>query len=246
MKKKITLLTVVLAICMLATCVYATTGTAKATIALTSSKASLNPGDEVIIDLKTTGLEGLTGVDTYEAILSFDKDVFEPITDKSIVGGTGSRVETNANQNTEDYGHFAVTCDNTTKTVAEKITLKVKPQVKTTSTTVTISKFVAVEYDEQNQEFLKTSPTSTSITLQVKSDDSESGNNNVVNDNQVLGNNGGNISGTNTNKAPTNSDKTISGTKLPKTGVTEYVSVVIAIISIIAVVSIIRYKNIMK
>ena len=241
MKKQITLLTIVLAICMLATCVYAATATAKATISLTASKTSLNPGDEVVIYLKTTSLEGITDISSYEGILSFDEEVFEPITERSVTGGKYVEINTDSSLG-EDYGHFVVGNYESDKKVSGTITLKVKPQVKTTSTTVTVSKFIAADIDNQTGEGTKTAPASTSITLQVKEDGNDNGNGNG---NQGLGNNG-NISGTNTNKAPTNVDQTTSGTKLPKTGVAGYIAVVIAIIAIIAVVSIVRYKNIMK
>lgn len=229
MKKKITILTVMLAIFMLATYVYAAT----VGISLTSTTSTLNPGDEVVINLKTTSMDGLSNVRGYTATLSYDKDVFEEVTSDS-VKGTSNIVEFNPTN-----GKMVVSC---TSDVAETITLKVKSQVKSTNATVTVSNFVAIDDNE-----VESDARSASITFKVVgniSDEQASSNNTT---NNTTNNTGTNTTGNTSGKInTTNQDKTISSTKLPKTGVTGYIAVVIAIIAIVAVVSIIRYKNIMK
>ena len=111
---------------------------------LSSNKFTTIPGDEVEITMKLKNLSGIAnGINAYEGVLEYDKEVFEVVTSSDFTALNGwDSISFN-----EENGRF-ISAKNEGILSSEdvvKIRLRVKSNAKTGSTTITISDIKASE-----------------------------------------------------------------------------------------------------
>lgn len=104
-----------------------------------ANKASLKPGDTVAINLNISNIDaGDLGINTLEAVLEYDYNVFEEVTQDNFQSANNWSLTYN-NEDTENKGKFlAVIVASGVKENQDigRITLKVKNSAKDTNTTV--------------------------------------------------------------------------------------------------------------
>lgn len=82
MKKKFIGMVIILIVCLLSTTVY---GALAGTTQLTASDTTVNPGDEITVTLRVSGITGsTTGVAGFESKLVYDAEIFETVTVEDI------------------------------------------------------------------------------------------------------------------------------------------------------------------
>ena len=106
---------------------------------LTSNTTSANPGDEISVVMNFNNLNEITtGLNAYEGVLEYDKDVFEPVTTSNF----SSLNNWDSISFNESTGHFLSAKNDgiTSQEDIVKITLKVKSDSKIGNTTISIKK----------------------------------------------------------------------------------------------------------
>ena len=224
---------------------------------LSSDKTTLKPGDTVKISLNISDIDvGESGINTIEAVLDYDEEVFEQVIPTNFAGQNNWSITYN-NEEGENKGKFVavivqegVTSDQTIGT----LTLKVKEKIEDISTKVT---FKDIKTNDGTDEVTVQNQT---ITLNVENpvveepeepvqqpeqpseEEEENKPNNEENGNENQNNNQN--PSTNNQQKPTNQQENLKPGKLPQTGETAYIAVGISVlIIIIAIIAYKRLKN---
>ena len=197
-----------------------------------TSNSKLNPGDTVTISVNLTSVNAGNGIDTIEADLSYDTNVFEALTESDFQANNNWRPS------------YAETTNRITIQKNSKVTsagtvmtfsLKVKSSISVDSTTIKLSNIIVSggrNTDNGTGDIIvdnagvtiKKDQQASSFTEEVKKPITNS-----------------------TQSPKTVKDSTTTKTKtLPKTGLEQYGVVAIVIIAIIAISSYILYKKIAK
>ena len=147
MKKVIYSLVLLLALILCTSSVLAAEN-ASFGIALTASKTSVNPGNEITVTLKVKDFENINeGLYSFLATIGYDNNVFETLTETSVKGlGTWSSVPT------FNPANGLIVADSGTGVIAESdvfsIAFKVKDTAKIGATDITVKDFEASEGEE--------------------------------------------------------------------------------------------------
>lgn len=199
-----------------------------------ASATTLKPGDMVTIDLGVANIDvGESGINTLEAVLEYDENVFEPVISSSFAGLNNWSITYN-NEEGENKGKLvAVIVQEGVKEdqAIGRLTLKVKEGIKDQTTKIT---FKNIKTNDGTNEILDSDKV---ITVSVKSpaieepEKPEKPTENVIENTTVE-----NI---------IEDDDTKSPEKLPQTGSNVYIIVLISIlVLVIGIVSYLKYKQI--
>lgn len=105
-----------------------------------ASSTTLKPGDTVTLELKVSKIDvGESGINTIEAVLDYDKTIFEPVTSTSFAGLNNWSITYNGEEGANKGKLVAVIVQEGVKVdqTIGKLTLKVKAGIKDSSTKVT-------------------------------------------------------------------------------------------------------------
>lgn len=209
----------------------------------TADKTQVQPGEEVVITLNLSDIDaGELGINTVEAKLSYDTNIFEEVTQEDFKSLNNWSLTYNGEE-TEQKGKIlgviiasGVTEDQTIGT----ITLKVKEGVEYQTTTVKLTNIATNNGTDIINEEDK------SISLEIgtapaeEEPDIDDDSNIIIDDNTD--------EDTNTTINTPSSDNTQSPNKLPQTGTAMFVIILFVIITlaILTVLGYNRYKNIDK
>lgn len=201
---------------------------------VTANKTSLKPGDTVEINLNLSDIDaGDLGINTLEAVLEYDSDVFEEVTQSSLTSLNNWSLTYNS-EDTENKGKFlAVIVTSGVKENQDigKITLKVKNSAKTTDTTVRLKNVASNNGQTLIQE------TDKEITFKVTST-TNSGNSNTQN--TPVTNTGNSSSGIIVQNQSTGQ----STGKLPQTGIQNYmIYIAIGVLLIVCAIGYVGYRK---
>lgn len=205
---------------------------------LTSNTTSANPGDEISVVMNFNNLNEITtGLNAYEGVLEYDKDVFEPVTTSNF-SSLNNWDSISFNENT---GHFLSAKNDgiTSQEDIVKITLKVKSDSKIGNTTISIKNIQASEGISD----LSTDDVSISIDVQEKSipdptPDPTPDSNQITNtDNSSIHNTSNSLQ----NNIISNS--TTSKESLPKAGMYYFILPTILALVAISIFSYIKYTR---
>lgn len=195
-----------------------------------ANKDSLKPGDTVEINLNLSDIDaGDLGINTLEATLGYDPDVFEEVTQSSFSAVNNWSLTYNS-EDTENKGKIlAVIVTSGVKENQDigKITLKVKSNAKDTNTTVTLKNVAS----NNGQNLIN--ETDKAITFKVVGGQTDSENNKPSTGNSSSG-----------IIVQNNQNSGQSQGRLPQTGVENYK--IYAAIAILVVMSIIAYMGYKK
>lgn len=199
---------------------------------VTANKTSLKPGDTVEINLNLSNINaGELGINTLEAVLEYDSNVFEEVTQSSFSSLNNWSITYN-NEDTENKGKFlAVIVVAGVKENQDigKITLKVKNGVKDTNTTVKIKNITS----NNGQELIKENDKQ--VTFKVGTPQQNT--NNTQTNTPVI-NTG------NTSSGITVQNENLSPSKLPQTGIGNYIFFIcFGILIIVAAIGYGRYRK---
>lgn len=194
-----------------------------------ANKTSLKPGDTVEINLNLSNINaGELGINTLEAVLEYDSNVFEEVTQSSFSSLNNWSITYN-NEDTEYKGKFlAVIVVAGVKENQDigKITLKVKSGAKDTNTTVKIKNITS----NNGKQLIKENDKQ--VTFKVGNS-----NNNTQTNTPVV-NTG------NTSSGITVQNENLSPSKLPQTGIGNYIFFIcLGILIIAAAIGYGRYKK---
>lgn len=210
---------------------------------VTANKTSLKPGDTVEINLNISNIDaGDLGINTLEAVLEYDSNVFEEVTQSNLTSLNNWSLTYNS-EDTENKGKFlAVIVASGVKENQDigKITLKVKNSATDTNTTVRFKNVASNNGQTLIEETDKT------INFKVQSGNSTSGNQNTQN-----------TQNTQTTKPVTNTGNSSSGIivqkpsssgqstgKLPQTGIQNYmIYIAIGILIVAGIIGYIGYRK---
>ena len=107
-----------------------------------ASSTTLKPGDTVVIGLNISNIDaGESGINTIEAVLEYDENVFEPVLSTNFAGLNNCSITCNDEEG-ENKGKFVAVIVQegiTEDQVIGNLTLKVKSDVNVDSTNVTFS-----------------------------------------------------------------------------------------------------------
>lgn len=196
---------------------------------VTSNKTSLKQGDTVEINLNLSNINaGELGINTLEAVLEYDSNVFEEVTQSSFKSLNNWSITYN-NEDTENKGKFlAVIVVAGVKENQDigKITLKVKNSAKDTNTTVKIKNITS----NNGKQLIKENDKQ--ITFKVGNP-----NNNTQTNTPVV-NTG------NTSSGITVQNENLSPSKLPQTGIENYIFFIcLGVLIIVAAIGYGRYRK---
>lgn len=197
-------------------------------INLTTTNKTVKQGETITIALNVSDINiqtGDKGIGSYQGKIEYDTNVFEEL---KMVGND------NWDKPSENDGVFTSVnsnglCVKESQELA-KITLKVKSSAKIGSTTVKITGFKA------SNAITSIATENTSLDITVNSS-SNLGNNNLG------GNGSGSGTSSQTQQKPQTTD-TNAKNKMPNTGISGNVMLIVGVISIIGIYSYIRYKTI--
>ncbi len=215
------------------------------TFNVTADKTQVDPGEEVVITLNLSDIDaGELGINTVEATLSYDTNVFEEVTQEDFQSLNNWSLTYNG-EDTEQKGKIlgviiasGVTEDQTIGT----ITLKVKEGVEYQNTTVS---FTGIATNNGTDIINETDKT---INLEIGTAPAEPEEPNEDNNNEInIGNTVDDDNSNTTTNTPT-SDNTQSPNRLPQTGTAMFfmIAFVIIVLGILTFVGYNRYKNIDK
>lgn len=215
-------------------------------IALTSSKTTVNPGDEVTVTLKVKDFENMTdGIYSFLATIGYDKDVFETLTETSVKGSSSwSSVPTFNPEN------GLIVADTGIGVKAESdvfsIQFKVKETAKLGTTDITVKDFEASEGEE---DLTANEDAKITITVEEKQSGENSGGDNTGDNKPGDDNTGDNNHG---DKKPNegtgdNKDDSTSSVKIPQTGEKDIITFsVIGLALTLAIFGYVGYKKYSK
>lgn len=219
MKKKSMGIALLLSVCLITTIVY---GALSGNVELISNKTTVNPGDEITLTLKVSNIEGTTtGVAGFESKLDYDASVFEIVETSDI---TSSWTVENVNPAT--LLSIMTTNPVTTNTNICTIKLKVKENAEIGSTSIGLPNATIFNLEETNSVSIAV------LTINVEEVEKINQTNNTTNNT---------INNTTNNQTIINAN--IAKTNLPKTGMKNFI---IILISISFITSGISYMNYLK
>ena len=210
----------------------------------TADKTKVEPGDEVVITLKLSDINaGELGINTVEAILSYDSTVFEEVTQSNFKSLNNWSLTYNGEE-TEQKGKIlgviissGVTEDQTIGT----ITLKVKEGAKDRTTTIKLTNIAT----NNGQDMIK--ETDKTIYIEIGTEELKNPVDNTDDKKNEI------IIDTNTEKINTQTniittDDTKAPNKIPQTGTVTYFVIVMGIFvfAIVAFIGYRKYKRIDK
>lgn len=203
-------------------------------IGLTSTKTSVNPGDEITVTLNVKDFKNMTeGIYSFLGTIEYDKEFFETLTDSSVKGlGTWSSVPTFNPSN----GLITAETGSGVKTQSDvfAITFKVKSTVQAgTSTKIVVKDFEASEGDSDIS-----ANAAAAVTINVAEKANDNTNNDNNDNNETNNNNNG------TNNGGIKDDTTASkDEKLPQTGENYIIIFAIGTIVFVAICGYVGYKK---
>ena len=263
---KKSLLILFIAIFIIMQCFIVKAADATMDVGLSSTTTTVSKGEEVTVMVGISNVNVGDGINTFQATLSYDTDVFTSVDIQGINDWTKQTYNSSK-------GIFILTYSNmltSTEQGIAKITFKVKEDTTKTSGKITLSGIEAANPD------VKVTPDDTSITIKIgttnnsnnNTTDNNTTNNNTTNDNttnnnttnnnttnnNTTNNNTNNSGSTNTNNSNssnvnnqntsgTNTNTSTSSSSLPKTGIEQWIIVAILAVGIIAVVSYLQYRK---
>lgn len=220
MKKKFIGMVIILIVCLLSTTVY---GALAGTTQLTASDTTVNPGDEITVTLRVSGITGsTTGVAGFESKLVYDAEIFETVTVEDITSSW-----TVENMNPTTLISLLTTTPVTADTNIFSIKFTVKSDAELGETTIGLNE--ATIYNLQET----ASTTVSNLTITIEEPEEEVNNTVPTNTNTNVNRN----TNTNTNR------NTTANQILPKTGTDNIIFLIISSITIIALMSYINYRK---
>lgn len=222
---------------------------ASVTLEAAPSTTALKEGETVTINLKVSKIDaGENGINTFGGKLTYDENIFEPVTQSSFEGKNNWSIAYNS-ENTDKKGTFLAT--NSSNGIKEDqifatLTLKVKTKLKSTSAKVQFTELTSATSTEEIKVASQTVTLQITGTVVDPEPENPDQNNNVVNNNNII------IKPQNTinsqNNKPTNvggnMDNTKNEGKLPQTGTTEGIFLIgLGAIAIGAIAAYIGYRK---
>ena len=209
-----------------------------------SDKTQVQPGEEVVITLNLSDIDaGELGINTVEATLSYDTNIFEEVTQEDFKSLNNWSLTYNGEKKKQKGKILGViiasgvTEDQTIGT----ITLKVKEGVEYQTTTINLTNIATNNGTDIINEEDK------SISLEIGTAPEEENPDSNIDDSNIIINDNADED-TNTTINTPSSDNTQSPNKLPQTGTAMFVIIVFVIITlaVLTVIGYNRYKNIDK
>lgn len=232
-------------------CIYASSFN----FTLSSDKTTLKPGDTVKISLNISNIDvGQSGINTIEAVLDYDEDVFEQVIPTNFAGLNNWSITYN-NEEGENKGKFVAVIVQEGVTSNQSIgtlTLKVKEGIEDVSTKVT---FRDIKTNDGTDEVTVQNQT---VTLNIQnpvieepiqepdqpSNEEDNRPTNEADENGNQNQNNNQNPNTNNQQKPVNQQENLSPGILPQTGETAYIAIGISIIIIlVAIIAYKRFKN---
>jgi len=252
---------IILIILLFGVCVPVQANTRSLTFTPEPSTTTLEEGEEIIINLNLSDIKmGEEGINTFGGKLVYDEKIFEKVTNSSFSSKNNWSIVYN-DEETSKKGTFLATINSgaTSNQSIGTLTLKVKKQLKSTSTKIQFTELSSVAEDTVN---LTNKTIQLSIVGTVK--DQNNTIENVINNTteNVVKNTVDTTNTTNTvvnivnNKNVVNTvntvekteiqknDTTISSEKIPQTGIEDTVLVIITgILVVISIIGYIKYRK---
>ena len=190
-----------------------------------ASASTLKPGDTVVISLNVSNIDvGESGINTIEAVLEYDENVFEPVLPTNFAGLNNWSITYN-NEEGENKGKFVavIVQEGVTEDQAiGNLTLKVKSEVEDQSTNVT---FKNIKTNDGENEITNTDKI---VTLNIENpvvEEPEEPQTNIINQDDIK-------------------EENLSPNRLPQTG--EYTFIIIGIVLAALIIGIIAYTSYKK
>ena len=191
-----------------------------------ASASTLKPGDTVVISLNISNIDvGESGINTIEAVLEYDENVFEPVLPTNFAGLNNWSITYN-NEEGENKGKFVavIVQEGVTEDQAiGNLTLKVKYEVEDQSTNVT---FKNIKTNDGENEITNTDKI---VTLNIEKpvvEEPEEPQTNIINQDDIK------------------EEENLSPNRLPQTG--EYTFIIIGIVLAALIIGIIAYTSYKK
>ena len=191
-----------------------------------ASASTLKPGDTVVISLNISNIDvGESGINTIEAVLEYDENVFEPVLPTNFAGLNNWSITYN-NEEGENKGKFVavIVQEGVTEDQAiGNLTLKVKYEVEDQSTNVT---FKNIKTNDGENEITNTDKI---VTLNIENpvvEEPEEPQTNIINQDDIK------------------EEENLSPNRLPQTG--EYTFIIIGIVLAALIIGIIAYTSYKK
>ena len=191
-----------------------------------ASASTLKPGDTVVISLNISNIDvGESGINTIEAVLEYDENVFEPVLPTNFAGLNNWSITYN-NEEGENKGKFVavIVQEGVTEDQAiGNLTLKVKSEVEDQSTNVT---FKNIKTNDGENEITNTDKI---VTLNIENpvvEEPEEPQTNIINQDDIK------------------EEENLSPNRLPQTG--EYTFIIIGIVLAALIIGIIAYTSYKK
>lgn len=228
MKKTLSIITITLLILLISISNVQAAGPYKVTM---STEATAAQGGEITVTVKLSDFANGTVVEEFAAVLQYDKAIFEVVKESDIttLGGWSKGA---FNENEPNTNGFMINVSNpnyaSSNTDIFSFKLKVKPDAKLGSTTLTLSDFDST--DGVNLLIPDTEPTT--ITIQAAS---------VATPEPTA-----TTTPKTTAKATTPTPTAKSNESMPKTGVEDYIMPAIVIVAVIGIFAYVRFNKMDK